>query len=339
MNIPLARQCNYLAFLPSIHEICLYFFISLRKLFPFSRFSQGYEAEVRARQARKGLHRDLEGLFGALRRGDSSASNTGSLVKTPSSTSGMNPAGHMTPLLSRLSSSSSVHATETSSFTSKMAIVKPVQNTEQAVKQKPGKYNKKKKSFIDNKPSLNLKENEKNCRKLKTQTTSFSKYRHLVPDSEFILKKRNLATRWSNWKLAITAENPGSCKNWFERKDKSGFRRKCLFSQDTFSGRTLFEIAVQRKKGCKLYVMQAKWSTLRPSETNWEQKLIRQKIEKDCVQAVLKNGGKIFVRRFIPRGLGKIQRDLLKVYKRNKLYQYAWSVGLSKPGRLAWSMC
>lgn len=46
-------------------------------------FLQNYEAEVRARVGRKVLHRDLEGVFGTLRRADSKAS-TCSVPRTPS---------------------------------------------------------------------------------------------------------------------------------------------------------------------------------------------------------------------------------------------------------------
>ena len=41
----------------------------------FCLLVQNYEAEVRAREGRKSLHKDLEGVFGVLRRADSSASS------------------------------------------------------------------------------------------------------------------------------------------------------------------------------------------------------------------------------------------------------------------------
>ena len=48
---------------------------------------QNYEAEVRAREGRKALHKDLEGVFGVLRRADSSASSSAApaaLARAPS---------------------------------------------------------------------------------------------------------------------------------------------------------------------------------------------------------------------------------------------------------------
>jgi hypothetical protein len=163
-----------------------------------------------------------------------------------------------------------------------------------------------------------------------------AKYRHLVPDSKFILKKRNLDTRWSKWNLAVSSEKPKCGKSWFERKNKVGYRKKYLFPKSDYNGRSLYEIAVQRSKGCKLYVMQAKWSSLKPLEEKWEMKLFRQ--QKDIVDKILSNGGKIFIRRFVPKRLGSKQNDLVKSFNRDNLYRYAWTCGLMKPGKLSWAL-
>lgn len=280
---------------------------------------------MRAREARKGLHKDLEGLFGVLRRGDSSASNSGSLVKAPSVTSSLNPVSPMTSLLSRISSTSSTHSVGSSP---KTAVVKPI--TKPPIKNKQGVK-------VKASPKTNLKQINK-PKKNSVKSNIIAKYRHLVPDSEFILKKRNLSTRWSKWNLALSSEKQGSGRNWVERKNKVGYRRKTLFPTSDYAGSSLYEIAVQRSKGCKLFVMQAKWCLVKPKEEKWEAKLFRQKKVKDILEKVLSNGGKVFIRRFVRKGLGLKQKDLVKSYNTNKLYRYAWTCGLTNPGKLSWAM-
>ncbi|KAL4224887.1 hypothetical protein ACF0H5_015583 [Mactra antiquata] len=280
-----------------------------------------YEAEVRAREARKGLHKDLEGLFGVLRRGDSTASN-----KSKSSmTSGVD---RIAAPLSKLSSLSSV-----ASSVSKTAIVLPVSRPKiqnKAVK-KPRADPKKPKESVKSR-KINVKPKVQDSKK------KIPAYRHKVSDSEFILMQRNLSSRWSPWTLALTNNKNETNSNWIERKDKLGWRKKTLFPKNPCHEKALYEIAVQKSKGCKYNVVYTTWCTLSTIGDNWERKLFKTKLAKECLQTVLKNGGKVFVRRFVKHKMGKVQSRMVTSFNRDNMYKYAWISGLDKPGRLEWAM-
>lgn len=300
-------------------------------------YLEGYEAEVRAREARKGLHKDLEGLFGVLRRGDSSASNKSALAKTPSSVSDLNPVGPLPTMLNRISSSAS------SSSGPKTAVVAPIAKPV-AVSKKAAvnhvvllkkKGSVKKKDEADGSKKLTVKK----IKDVKTKRTVAKQYRHRIPDTEFVLKQHGLANRWTNWTLALSVDKTVVDKGtWVERKRNIGWRKRQLFPKSEYSGKALYEIAVQKGKGCKLHVMQARWCALHPSDSNWERRLIKQR-SKTGIHNVLKNGGRVFTRRFIPWKLGKVQRNIVDTYRNTQMSQYAWHAGAALTGHLSWATC
>ena len=79
---------------------------------------------MRAREARKALHPDLEGLFGTLKRGDSSASKTGSLRTSASVSSAVSDLPSPPKVPKKLSSLSSMSSSSASPVPT--AVVHPV---------------------------------------------------------------------------------------------------------------------------------------------------------------------------------------------------------------------
>ena len=363
---------------------------------------QDYEAEVRAREGRKKLANDLEGLFGVLRRGDSSVSNksgpselrkssssasskSGPSMLRKSSSSASNKSG---PSLLRKSSSSvsnksgSSMMRKTGSFVSVMSDGRPCclpredtpvpsslsrsssgsswtslsswcksgfkSSTSVVRKKRPRPVSLIQSPKPGSKKPLGKQvkhTQNKNKQKAKILVPSKktdgsisikqpeTKLRHKVPDTEFVLKQNGLETRWSPWKLAITCEAPKSTKVWVKRdkgqrkngkKPYIGWRKRALFPKGTGKTRVLYEIATQQKSGGKMHIMYSKWSVVGANPENWEQRLFGKENLRNVLEGVLVNNCKVFVRRFVARGLGKNQRHIVRLYR--KQYKYAWSV-------------
>lgn len=152
--------------------------------------------------------------------------------------------------------------------------------------------------------------------------------RHTVSDGNFILKKNNLARRWSPWKLAMTQlHSPINLRRWTPcRRLKIGYHTRQLFKQESRSARVLYEIAVQTTKHGKKYVMFCKWGWTNANPFNWIKGLLRKPILAKQLFNALNSGCRIFVRRCVLNRLGKKQAQLVKQWR--KMYSYAWADGL-----------
>ena len=150
----------------------------------------------------------------------------------------------------------------------------------------------------------------------------------MIRDCDFILNRNNLARKWSPWKLAIVSKSPPNERQWTHFKlfgSNVGFRRKELFKRASRPQRVLYEIAVQAEKGSKKHVLFCKWGKTTTNPLKWDKNIHEFGKGRAAVQVyrVLHQGGKVFVRRFIQKGLGKRQKKLMSQWR--KTYSYAWT--------------
>lgn len=158
------------------------------------------------------------------------------------------------------------------------------------------------------------------------QKTVSKIHRHTVSDKDFLLKKQNLARRWSPWKLAIMNQDPPNTRNWVACtiwRSKLGCRRRQLFQSDSRSARVLYEIAVQTTKRGKMHIMFSKWGWTNANPLNWCRGLLGKPIIAKQVSDTLKADCKIYVRRCVLNRLGKNQQKAVKQWR--KTYSYAWA--------------
>lgn len=290
-----------------------------------SSYLQGYEAEVRAREAATGLHKDLEGIFGALRRDDSNVSKAGS-VKSLSA------AGSITPMPSfmdfDLISPLSSPCTSKVTITAKKVKSVHSKNIFRQIKKKATKH-----------LHTGHEKKSKTERSTSKHTSQETEYRHMVPRTKLVLEKRNVVDRWNNWKMLMCSDNNQKDNSFVPRKKKLGFRRRCLFPRDDVGRPALYEVAVQKDKRLKRYVMYSKVCTINKN-TDWERRLFGNNFVRRQVDHVLRNKGYIWIRRFTFKRIGKQQKQLVDNYRFGRLYKYAWNskTKLINPGTLSWAM-
>ena len=136
----------------------------------------------------------------------------------------------------------------------------------------------------------------------------------MIREGDFILNRNNLARKWSPWKLAIVSQSPPNERQWTHFKlfgSTVGFRRKELFKLVSRPQRVLYEIAVQAEKGGKKHVVFCKWGKTTTNPLKWDKNIHVFGKGRAAVQVyrVLRQGGKVFVRRLIQKGLGKDKRS------------------------------
>ncbi|WAR03405.1 hypothetical protein MAR_009963 [Mya arenaria] len=325
-----------------------------------AEYLDNYEAEVRAREARMGLNKDLEGLFGVLRRGDSGASlrrghSNASLKKGNSNASLRR--GNSNISLRRVNSAPSrtgslVTAASTLSTMSAVAVpptpISPITSTSTSsvvitasasVKRIRQPKRTVKSPAINQKKTLQGKPRVQKIGKTKSAVLKGLE-RQTVPDSKFLLKGRTVCQRWSQWKLAIRNDRTGS--STFQKVNPKAFVtpfwiKKRLFPRDALGRKALYEVAVQRGPHKRRQVVFCKACTIR-TWTNWYKVIFNTKSVKIHLQKVLQTlGANVYVRRFRLDGFGKRQRELVQRFKVGRFYKYAWQ-SPGTPPSLTWAM-
>ena len=138
--------------------------------------------------------------------------------------------------------------------------------------------------------------------------------------------------KWSDWELALLPAPPvGKEKEWPPRASGPGFRKRQLFKGDSRQV-AVYEIAVQRREGCKKFVVfYTTTGGFALKRHTWETYLLRNRQVKAEVNRLLDEGWRVHVRRAcLNKGqrpselrrsldrLGRINKSLLKKY------DYAW---------------
>ncbi|OWF52051.1 Ariadne-like RING finger protein R811 [Mizuhopecten yessoensis] len=220
-----------------------------------------YEAEVRSRFGQKGINRELEGLFGTLRRYESGASN--------------------------ISTASSKHTPAPSTSTgSTSPKIKKTKVPTSAAKQK------RKPNRIPNRQIV--KQNKKS---VKSRGDQKAIHREKVTHSSFTCSRLD----WSKWRLAYTPLNGTglSSKRGFITKFRGNcLKRKELFSGRSRK-MALYEVAVQTKIRGKRHVLYSRIVSGNTNNVDWESALLHggKKRLLGQIQSVIDSGCKVFVRR------------------------------------------
>jgi len=340
----------------------MYIYISDIICFIYILFLQGYEAEVRAREATKGLHKDLEGMFGALRRGDSNVSNPGSMARGLSAGGSISPIA-LVPHMSLLSSIHSPMVTipknlfgsppilpSTSVDVPACSLVSlsasPVPSGSSSLdlskishpKLKAVRMVKAKKARSTD--GVTKGHNEKDI------VINEQKYRHVVPTKKFVLGHRSMKNRWTHWKLAMASQSrylpsPRVSRATKRHPDMVGFKKPKLFTRDEPGDRALYEVAVQKchRGFLKKYVMFSKVCTIN-DWAKWDKVLLSKPYVQKQINHVIENGGLVWVRRFKLSGMGKRQKESVNKYLHGRMYKYAWNPKTvpQKPGKLSWAI-
>ncbi|XP_060086451.1 uncharacterized protein LOC132565729 [Ylistrum balloti] len=238
----------------------------------------GYEAEVRGRYGPGGIHRDLEGLFGTLRKADSG-------------TSGIHSAP---PVISPLSTPSAISS-----------VPKPVKGVPRRTKVDPSrsKVNPKRRNVtVKNiKDKLICNDDAKMIPREKTAETVFTCN----------------CLDWSSWRLAYipTDVNEPKTKNGFRRKFKGTCHKRIQLFRDKCKS-ALYEIAVQTKRRGKRHVMFSKVISGTIDNREWEYNLLfgaKLRLHRQ-IQSVVEQGCKVFVRRAVLDKKAMSEVDTLNKY-------------------------
>lgn len=296
-------------------------------------FLDEYEAEVRAREARMGLHPGLEGMFGQLRKESSTSS-----VLSNKSRDSAGPSGAVAcvmPIPRKISSLSSIG----SSPGHKTPEVKPTgakkTNGGKKVAKVVGEIRKINKTIINAKkaklieikkklPQLPVK-GQKSVQKNVHSGDTKRRFRNKVPDTKFSLMKGKLAKRWSQWKKIVTSDEPENKKQWRNRKSASGWSRCGLLFRPRHQGsKFLYEFAVQTVAGSKKNVFYHKNAAINAHmNTNWERMLLRSLKPREEIEKIVSKGYSLFMRRMLLKGMGEKQRGA--VHGLDKEYIYFWN--------------
>ncbi|XP_052088293.1 uncharacterized protein LOC127725398 [Mytilus californianus] len=248
---------------------------------------QNYETEVRARGTT--INKDLEALFGKLRRADTEVMDTSPSVPT---------ALTKIPSLTKPSS---------------VKMLKPSLKTTVKTTRKPRttRFRSKHERLLDRRNEERLEKYKlKNLPKLKREN---------VPETNFMLND----APWSKWQLAVTQTLPEGTESdlWEKRRgDLTGFRRKEI-CDGQYQKPALYEFAVQTAEHCKRYVVYCKCNKgFMLDKGSWESRLLNTPNVRTEVEDVLKKGFRLFVRRF------PLKKTCATSNKMTDLghYDYAW---------------
>ncbi|OPL20686.1 hypothetical protein AM593_03501, partial [Mytilus galloprovincialis] len=222
---------------------------------------QNYETEVRARGTT--INKDLEALFGKLRRADTEIMDTSTSVP---------PALTKIPSLTKPPS---------------VKILKPsVKITVKPIRQpRTTRFTSKHQRLMDRRNQERLdKYKLKNLPKLRREN---------VPETNFMLND----APWSKWQLAVTPALPeGTESNLWEKRrgDLTGFRRKEI-CDGQYQKPALYEFAVQTAEHCKRYVVYCKCNKgFMLDKGSWESRLLNTSDVRTEVEDVLKKGFRLF---------------------------------------------
>ncbi|KAK7477662.1 hypothetical protein BaRGS_00031046 [Batillaria attramentaria] len=266
-----------------------------------AEFLQNYEAEVRAREGRKNLHRDLEGVFGTLRRADSGASTaTPSLAKTPSI--GKAPSIAKTPSIAKPPS-----LIKTSSF---KKTPKPKKVSIAAAKK-----------LVDGAKMAGKKSTSKPVTSKAAKAAVYRKLnRELVPETNF----RFNDLKWSSWKLgAVPVGTEVTSGKWRAFMKGAARARGGPLLEDAGrkTGAIICEVAVQTRAGARRHVV---WCRVLPTSSASRltlSRLLASPSVRAQLDRVMRSGCRVWVRyanlgRRQPRSEVKEQLDTV--------YDYAW---------------
>ena len=295
---------------------------------------QNYEAEVRAREGRKALHKDLEGVFGVLRRADSSASSSAApaaLARAPSRVSKLTKAPSRVPKLtkapsrvSKLTKAASVSKAGKTTAAAATAAKKLVARASAA------------KSSTGSKPK-GKRLSSSTVKKAAVTTTGTPRrklIREKVPDTNFRFNR----LRWSPWKLAALptagAEAEVTSGQW--RRFLRGAARArvgAVLSEGGEGGAgargrgkgqgsaVMCEAAVQTRPGARRHVV---WCRVLPASSANRLSLSRL-LASPGVRAqlhrVMRSGCRVWVRR-AKVGRGQNEGEVKQQVK--DVYDYAW---------------
>ena len=258
---------------------------------------QGYEAEVRAREGRQALHKDLEGVFGALRRAPSSTS--AAHAAPPAA-----PPAKLTkaPSVSKLKKAASFSKTKTGS----------------------------KKTVAGSKVAMTMKARAayaakgKVVSKVKAVTIPRKLMREKVPDSNF----RFSQLHWSPWKLAAvpveTEVKSGQWRRFLKgcARGRGGMVVGAGCSKGSKQGSVLCEAAVQTRPGARRHVV---WCRVLPASSANRLSLSRllssQSVRKQ-LERVMRGGCRLWVRWASVSGRGHGKVNMQQEVK--DVYNYAW---------------
>ncbi|XP_065930600.1 uncharacterized protein [Magallana gigas] len=258
-----------------------------------AEFLDLYEQEVRARDARMGLHKDVHALFGALREGEEEPSTSSSTAEKPKSrTLPFKPALKKKPSLTKAPS-----------------ITKLKKNSSLIHKVKKTIAKKKPSSAVDRKKAklLAISCQKMNAlRKLKREN---------VPDTNFSLNK----IQWSPWELVISPTKPENDSLWSERyRGRKGFRKTSVCEGKTFPA-AVYEFCVRKLSDPKRYVTYCKLSSGFTKTRCWESRLLSHSDVRSQVNKIVALGYSVYVRRCLLNDSNKdtVRKSLLR-------YDYAW---------------
>ncbi|XP_060567147.1 uncharacterized protein LOC132725943 [Ruditapes philippinarum] len=269
-----------------------------------------YEKEVRSRDGK--VHKDLDTLFGVLRKQSSNASTS---------------VGMSTQVVSkskRNTTSKVIKKTKTpaTSLKQKILTLKKQRRVKSPIL-KPGISGVSKRG-MSAKMKLLMK---KQMRKIST-VTKFKRYeekylpklrRENVPWSNFVLREM----QWSPWKIAIAPDKQKHLKITCARKGNGcGYRAEKIFMGKT-QVPALYEVSVQTKYRAKRHIMYHKLlcKGFRSLESNWENRLFGNSDITTQIDRVVKKGCCVYVRRVLltkPKMLNEANKCLIR-------YDYAWN--------------
>ncbi|XP_071104824.1 uncharacterized protein [Haliotis cracherodii] len=251
-------------------------------------FLQGYEAEIRAVKGKQSMNKDLEGLFGTLRRDDSKASSLGG------------PGALMGPLPDPISPLPLQKVPSASTTVPVIWVPK--------TKTKKVKKINKKCTVKRSQPRKREKTEKKRLRREK------------VPQTNFIYKDY----RWSPWQLAIVpSRDQTTSGTWKDVRHGLGLKKCCLnLFKKSGNKHTFVEVSVQPRPHAKRHVVMFKVLNGNVSPENWFRVLFGRRKIQDELERVLDSGCRLFVRK------AELKRSRQTVTEEAKdissLYDYAW---------------
>ncbi|KAK3092258.1 hypothetical protein FSP39_000425 [Pinctada imbricata] len=256
-----------------------------------AEFLDVYEKEVRARDASKGIHKDLDAMFGALRDDTS-----GPVAMDTSSSAPLKKKLPFKPSLSKKPS-----LTKSASITSlkkAASLTMPTKKISKPRKRLTAEERKKQKQLS--------KFKFENLPKLKRED---------VTENYFNLNMLS----WTPWQLAISSKAAHEMENseqWMDRKDDKGCKRCQLFGGKT-NVAALYEVSVQRCQKAKRYVLYNKFCS--GFTKSWDSRLLGGRSIRAQIDNVLSQGCNVYIRRAV---LGSESKQ--EVSKSLKRYDYAW---------------
>ena len=135
---------------------------------------------------------------------------------------------------------------------------------------------------------------------------------------------------WSRWQHTLSPEVPsGQEDRWFPMSYGPGYRKRSLFNGET-TRCAVYEIAVQRHSGCKMFVVyfRTTCSGFGRGWISWDNYLLRETKLRAQVKTLVGKGWSVFVRRACVEIPDKpnLTADRLKRINctLNRRYDYAW---------------